>query len=161
MTDTRTVSARRPDRRILKTQKAICDAFTSLLREKDVDAISVTELTSRAGITRKTFYLHYSSMDEFIDSYLEHCLQSPLEDLERELSFKEQFDFLRFFRKLTESLSLPEKTVFELMENRDLAVILKRAMEKNDNEIISRYAGQFDKDPEAASYYISFFCTGI
>lgn len=64
------------DKRIVKTRKAIFDAFLDLLSEKDINSISVVELCSRAGINKSTFYLHYSSIDEcykrLIDSYCEH-----------------------------------------------------------------------------------------
>lgn len=48
-----------PDRRNLKTKKAIRDAFLSQLKYKDLDQISVTKLANIANIGRGTFYLHY------------------------------------------------------------------------------------------------------
>lgn len=48
-----------PDRRNLKTKKAIKDAFLSQLKYKDLNQISVTKIANMANISRGTFYLHY------------------------------------------------------------------------------------------------------
>ena len=44
------------DRRTLKTESAIKEAFISLLKEKRFETITVKELTDRADIHRATFY---------------------------------------------------------------------------------------------------------
>ena len=54
------------DRRIIKTQKAIREAFQSLLITKGIDKITVSALAREADIDRKTFYLHYPSIDALI-----------------------------------------------------------------------------------------------
>jgi AcrR family transcriptional regulator len=48
-----------PDRRTFKTEKAIKEAFLSLLKTKDPNKISVTQIVNIANIGRGTFYLHY------------------------------------------------------------------------------------------------------
>lgn len=50
------------------TQKAIVDAFTELLNERPFDRITVTDITSRCGISRNTFYYHYSGIYDLIDA---------------------------------------------------------------------------------------------
>lgn len=69
------------DLRVERTRKAIREAFVQLAAERNPDKISVTAVTERAGINRKTFYLHYDSiealfddvmcsvMDDFFDNY--------------------------------------------------------------------------------------------
>ena len=52
------------DRRQIKTKKAIIGAFFSLLQEKNISKITITELSKLANIDRKTFYLHYGSIAE-------------------------------------------------------------------------------------------------
>lgn len=55
------------DRRILRTKKSIRQAFLSLLSETAFEDITVSALSDRAGINRKTFYLHYPSTRELYD----------------------------------------------------------------------------------------------
>ena len=56
------------DRRIRKTKQAIVTAFLELLDEKkDIDKISITDITKRADISRSTFYFHYNGTYELVD----------------------------------------------------------------------------------------------
>lgn len=57
------------DRRLLKTKKAIVSALIELLTIKSISDITVTELTSRAKINRKTFYLHYDKIEDIISDF--------------------------------------------------------------------------------------------
>lgn len=64
-----TVAARPvPDRRIQKTRRLLHEALTSLVREKDYDAISVKEILDRANVGRSTFYMHFRDKDELLVS---------------------------------------------------------------------------------------------
>lgn len=58
------------DKRVRRTEKAITEAFFSLLETRDYDKITVSALACEARIDRKTFYLHYRSVDELADSIL-------------------------------------------------------------------------------------------
>ena len=44
------------------TEKAIKEAFGSLLDEKPFDRITVKDISSRAGINRQTFYYHFTDI---------------------------------------------------------------------------------------------------
>ena len=64
------------DPRIVKTKKQLLQAFKELLLlYDDFMNITVKELCDKAGVSRKTFYLHYSQVDELLsdieDEYIE------------------------------------------------------------------------------------------
>lgn len=62
------------DRRQVRSREAIREAFKALLAEKDLSQITVTEIARRADRDRKTFYLHYGSIDDLVDELLqEEC----------------------------------------------------------------------------------------
>lgn len=54
------------DRRTIRTKRAILKALFDLIDEKDASKITITELANRADIDRKTFYLHYDSIQAVI-----------------------------------------------------------------------------------------------
>lgn len=54
------------DRRVERTRSAIISAFKEMIIEKDFKQITIKELAERADINRKTFYLHYESMEEIL-----------------------------------------------------------------------------------------------
>lgn len=65
-----------PDKRIQRTNKLIRQAFLSLLVECPFEDITVSALAERAGINRKTFYLHYTSTRELFDEIRrEQCIR--------------------------------------------------------------------------------------
>lgn len=54
------------DLRIRRTRGAIQDAFISLMREKEYASITVTDISERADINRKTFYAHYETKEQLL-----------------------------------------------------------------------------------------------
>ncbi|MBQ9868941.1 MAG: TetR/AcrR family transcriptional regulator [Ruminococcus sp.] len=72
------MDSKKTDLRIIRTRKAIRDAFNELITEMDYEDITIKELTTRAMINRNTFYLHYDSIDalmqELQDETVEHFI---------------------------------------------------------------------------------------
>lgn len=56
----------RYDRRVERTRNSIISAFKEMIIEKEFKDITIKELAERANINRKTFYLHYESMEEIL-----------------------------------------------------------------------------------------------
>ncbi|MCM1100997.1 MAG: hypothetical protein NC398_06395 [Acetatifactor muris] len=54
------------DLRYIKTERLIQQTFRDMILEMDYPQISIKELTERAMINRKTFYLHYNTLDELL-----------------------------------------------------------------------------------------------
>ena len=83
----------RTDRRVLRTRKAIMDAFSDLIAEQSIEKVSISALARKANIDRKTFYLHYSSINDLVNSFIrqhlerllavikEHADESPVDQL--------------------------------------------------------------------------------
>jgi AcrR family transcriptional regulator len=76
------------DRRQRKTRTAIQNALRSLLREKSIDSITISELTELADVNRKTFYNHYSNLQQvrseleqqYIDLFFSYIREAPDEN---------------------------------------------------------------------------------
>ena len=75
------------DRRQRKTEEAISRALNQLLEEgRDINTISVRELTAAADITRSTFYLHYHDIPDLINSYLSEYLNNIASIIQKDYS---------------------------------------------------------------------------
>ena len=48
--------------------EAIYDAFFLLLKEKDMDKITVSDIIKRAGVVRSTFYNHYENVPALVSA---------------------------------------------------------------------------------------------
>lgn len=92
------------DRRVTHTKAALTRALFSLLEEKEFNKITVTELTRRADMDRKTFYLHYQTVGEILEEFYQEELKRLEEAVERERIFGERLDVQGFFRVLTETM---------------------------------------------------------
>ena len=57
---------KKEDLRVVKTKEIIRNTFKNMILEMDYDYITIKELTERAKINRKTFYLHYESLDDLL-----------------------------------------------------------------------------------------------
>ena len=59
------------DRRIHRTREALGDAFIALMIEQPFESITVQNVLDRAGVSRSTFYSHYSDKDDLFLSDVE------------------------------------------------------------------------------------------
>ena len=66
------------DRRIQKTQKAIRNAFLTLLGKKSLSKITVAEISELAELGRGTFYLHYKDIYDLYEQ-IENDLYHEIE----------------------------------------------------------------------------------
>lgn len=64
------------DKRIEKTKACIQQALTQLLEKKAISDITVTELAEAANINRKTFYAHYSSIQNVVEEAERETVQN-------------------------------------------------------------------------------------
>lgn len=67
------------DRRIKRTRSAVFNAVLDLMVEKETSKITVLELCKRADINKSTFYLHYKSMDDCLQSCFETIMNGVVE----------------------------------------------------------------------------------
>lgn len=59
------------------TTNAIKEAFFELLAKKSIDQITIKDITSRCGVSRNTFYYHYSD----ITALLEEIMMGMVDEL--------------------------------------------------------------------------------
>lgn len=71
------------DRRITKSKNAIQSAFLEMLLESGFDAITVKELTEKADISRKTFYLHYMDKHDLLNEIVNETIKDLTELCEK------------------------------------------------------------------------------
>ena len=58
---------KKEDRRVRRTKKLLTQALTQLLQEKQINEITVKELTDLADMNRGTFYLYYKDIFDMLE----------------------------------------------------------------------------------------------
>ena len=90
-----------PDRRVIKTKKAIKNAFARLLSQKDINDITISDIAALADINRKTFYNYYAGVYEVVDE-IENELINRLDSVLTEIDFTNNVNRpYMLFEKLT------------------------------------------------------------
>lgn len=60
-------SMRQRDARGLKTMRALHDALVDLIQDRPLERLTVDSIVLRAGVSRATFYRHYSTKEQLVD----------------------------------------------------------------------------------------------
>lgn len=91
---------RAKDRRPAKTKKAIRLALFELLDQKELDKITITELTKQADISRKTFYIHYKKLEDVLKEAEEELINAFINGTEKLTFTNNQKFFFDLFYNL-------------------------------------------------------------
>ena len=59
------------------------DSYFSLLKEKNIETISVSEIVKLAGLSRMSFYRYYQAKDDIVRQYIDDSFQEFIEELKR------------------------------------------------------------------------------
>lgn len=149
------------DRRISKTRKSIKESFISLLSHKDISEITITELSEHADINRKTFYSHYSSVENILEAIGEELKDKLIAILPSKENMTKELDLPSLFKSLNtiidEDFDFYQKIIFSdshmyILE--DLKSYLK-------DQLIKEYLEKFSLDKEIYLYYTEFLASGI
>ncbi|MDK2979011.1 MAG: hypothetical protein PWP52_1725 [Bacteroidales bacterium] len=71
------------DLRVQKTQEAIKSTFKEMVCEMSASKITVKELTERARIHRKTFYLHYTSIEALFEDMMQEAANQYFAEIDQ------------------------------------------------------------------------------
>ena len=66
---------KKEDRRVRRTKKLLTKALTELLQTKQINEITVKELTDLADMNRGTFYLYYKDIFDMLEKIEEELFQ--------------------------------------------------------------------------------------
>lgn len=154
-------NTKKRDRRIEKTRSSIRDAFIKLITEKDISQITIKELAETADINRKTFYMHYSSVEDILDN-IENDLIKRLLAIMDDYDFSDsKFDIYGLFSSLNgllnENLDLYKQLVKANSYNL-LIVKVKTILKKG---LIEKYSEKYDMDEAVMSLYAEYIASGV
>jgi len=104
------------DRRSEKTQKAIRNAFLTLLERKSISKITIAEISELADLGRGTFYLHYKDIYALYEE-IENSLYSEIEQLlDRASLISTPENLLNLISEITEHI-VNNRATFLLITN--------------------------------------------
>ena len=88
------------DRRILRTQKLLGEALIAEAREKGYKNVTIQDVTKRADIGYRTYFRHYTGLDELLISVAQDRLDDFYQILDLPLPGELVADPVEFFHKI-------------------------------------------------------------
>lgn len=145
------------DLRVQKTYTSLINSFEHLLREKEFEKISVTEICDAAVIRRPTFYTHFLDKYDFLTFFIKHKMNLIFDYAFQNLNTEESDFFILVFEQLLNQFDNLLDLIFSLQMNSDITIelegiqeygqkILKKQISngenKHDNTIVTEYKAQ-------------------
>ncbi|WP_019636362.1 TetR/AcrR family transcriptional regulator [Paenibacillus fonticola] len=135
------------DKRKQKSQKVIMDAFLELLKDKELDKISMNDIAEKANVNRGTIYLNFIDKYDLLDKCIESNFSQMIEESRSIMHDKKKlnkdsllfifkylenhFDFLRILFKNV-GFSVFKKCIYD-----EMVIALQRYYQsKNDTNVI-------------------------
>ncbi len=148
------------DRRVRKTKKLIKDTLIELLNQKSINKISVTELTEKADISRKTFYLHYSSIYDAkneLDNDIIDILNSIMQTVPDTMK---ETDIMDFFTQLNLKAQDHKELVAYFIQNSNQSELYAKVKSAIKNAVMQRLENS-NKGNINNEYIVEFVVSGI
>lgn len=148
------------DRRIVKTKRAISLALFQILAEKGVDDITITELTTKADINRKTFYLHYARVQDVTDEMIENLKTVLADALACALDEDNAFAPALFFAHIKSKIN-DQPELFRAFAAENTSLFFIRALSAHTiDALMNVYRNYTDKSDAALRASLIFLANG-
>ena len=154
------------DSKYFYTAELMNQALLELLKKKDIDFITVTEITKKAGVNRSTFYLHYENVYELLEETVENLNKKFLASFGENggLQIKSKEDaFL-----LTEKWLVPylkfvkeNKRVLKLIHQKPQLFQAQTVYQKIYDRILRPAVSQFVLGETEQIYVLEFYTSGV
>lgn len=160
------VSRHDRDRRVVRTKRAIREAFFALAERQDYRKITIAALAREADIDRKTFYLHYPSIDALLDEIARDQGETLIATCrDAMLAGDGHIDVRALFDQMVRGLSTD--SAFDRDRGRRLARhipfddLLRRMEKPLIESVIDSDAFAAGSDRAYVPFWVSFFCAGL
>lgn len=150
-----------PDRRCRKTKSAIKNALLTLLKEKNIGEISIKELADTADINRKTFYNHYTDLNDVFHELENEYVRRIFSLLENGQLSEYRKDPYLFFEKLSLSISSHIDFYRLLIASERITEIEKKSKKILKSLLEAIMPKPMNTDPAKYDFFINFITAGI
>lgn len=157
---------KKQDSKYFYTAELMNHALLALLEKKDLEFITITEITKKAGVNRSTFYLHYDNIYELLEETIENLnkqfissfdLKAPITNASKKDAFlitdKYLIPYLNFVKQ--------NKKVLKLIHQKPQLFQTKNAYKQMYDKIFYPAISCFIQEENQRIYYLEFFTGGV
>jgi len=145
------------DRRVYKTKKAIRNAFAELMTKKDINDISVKDISDLADINRKTFYNYYGNVNQILEEIENEIVMTFETEMGNASLTSSMEDPFSVFSKLTEILERDKHFFEDLFKSQNYESLSAKLVQVLKAKAIEHYSNEFsikEEDVYTVSDYI-------
>ena len=151
-----------PDRRVVRTRKAIRQAFLTLMQETEYQKITITGIAREADIDRKTFYLHYQSVEdlanEIVQDEADRIVRTCLDSLEGSDGSENVVDL---FKRLSLGLAPDLKSMKLIASHTPYELVLKKLESSLTASLIEQDTLGLKKLGPYLDFCVAYFSAGL
>ena len=157
----KTQKMEKTDLRIIRTKKAIRQAFSELTTRKPMEEITVSDIAAEALINRKTFYAHYTGVHEII-SELEDEIVADLIKLLANRRFEDIIESPRdLFRDLTQIINRDIDVYGKLLATSRNSNLVHKMIQMIRRQICAAYEKEAPVDEQTLDMAVNFILSGL
>ncbi|WYJ89793.1 hypothetical protein A5888_001518 [Enterococcus sp. 9E7_DIV0242] len=138
------------------TKESIFTALMILMEKKDFHKISITEVTSKAGVSRMAFYRNYEILEDVITDYLTTFF-AKYEEKIAVIGLNNTYDVILMFFSSFKT----EKTLMMNLIKSNLTFLLLDKSNLFLEDICEKFVCEKFYSPEKEKYTIKFLCGGF
>ena len=153
--------SRKTDRRVLKTKRAIRNAFAQLLSQKPLNEITVKDLSAAADINRKTFYNYYRDIHQVVDEIeneIVSAFESAIQDVDVSSDLRKSYVV---FSKLTAIISGDLDFYGHLFGMNNDAGLIAKIMTVLKHKFRESFAGRIAVEGNTLDFMVDYAAAGI
>jgi AcrR family transcriptional regulator len=146
------------DRRVRKTKRALETGLVELLAEKEIQKVTVRELTEKVDIHRGTFYAHYADIYALYASIEERVISEISELLSKDY----QESFKGFYQLLFDYLLDNKQICRFLFQGNANNTFMNKLIELFLQSCLASWSEEYhtDRQSEEIEYYARFYLSG-
>lgn len=129
-------------------------ALLQLLEKKPLAEIKVTELVSRAGVSRMAYYRNFDTLEDILRLYFAPRISRLFDDVIGRVPVDAKLtDMRQFFAEMGHALALAQRRNYEY--------IIQQLFDENMHRFYDDSAQWADMDATAKRYWVKFMSAGV
>lgn len=154
----------RVDSRTVQTKRIIRETLREMILEMDYQQITISELTKRAQLHRKTFYLHYSSIEALFDELCADIAEEVNAAVDKELSEREDIRIIDVVQGLAAVLEQDTLLHRRLYCRPSYEFVYSKIQHIATDHLYHALLGRVEIDPdllEGIVIFVSYGCNAV
>ena len=151
------------DLRVQRTKKILKDTFNEMIVTTDFEKITIKDLCDKAMINRRTFYLHYSSIEDILEDFISDYTHEYYDLIKDFDTIEEVDELVRMYFTYSEEKGMMFERIntspnFEYIRLRMIQKVEDYAANDNNFHMLKK----FDKVSQNLIHsFINWACVGL